>query len=77
MKISIQVKTKAKADKVEALDESSPLKNYVVWVKALPQENKANEAVEKTLAKHFGIAKSKVKIISGLKSKRKIVSVAQ
>jgi uncharacterized protein YggU (UPF0235/DUF167 family) len=42
-----------------------------VAVKAAPIEGKANEAIMKVLAKHFKIAPSKIRLISGEKSKIK------
>ena len=49
--------------------------DYVVRVKAMPQDGKANEAVIELLAKHFKVAKSNVKIVTGLTSRNKIVDV--
>jgi len=57
--------------------KSNPLKRYNIWVKSPAKEGKANEQVIKLLAKHFGVAKSKVKIISGLKSRQKVIAVAE
>jgi len=88
MKIFVQVKAGAKVEKIEEIlltppaesghlpsNEGRKIKNYKVWVKAPAKENKANEAVVKVLAKYFGTAKSNVNILSGLKSKKKIVEV--
>ena len=44
-------------------------------VTAPPHEGKANAAVVKFLASSLGIAKSKVEIVSGAKSKRKRIKV--
>lgn len=44
-------------------------------VTAPPHEGKANAAVVKLLASSLGIAKSKVEIVSGEKSKRKRIKV--
>jgi hypothetical protein len=71
MKIFIQVKTNKKENKVEKIDEN----NYQVFVKAPAKEGKANAAVIKILAQHFGVAKSKITIKSGLKSKQKIIQI--
>ncbi|MGA2369005.1 MAG: DUF167 domain-containing protein [Dehalococcoidia bacterium] len=48
---------------------------YVVRVRALPQDNKANEAVINLLAKHFKVAKTSVRIVSGLTSRHKIIEI--
>jgi len=71
MKISIKVKTKAKEEKVRQLGKN----NFAVFVKALPIEGKANEAVIRLLAKYFKVPKSSIEIISGHKSKNKIVEI--
>ena len=46
-----------------------------VFVKAPPQEGRANEAVIETLAAHFRVPKSRVAIVGGYKSKTKIVEI--
>lgn len=71
MKIVVQVKTNSKVEKVEKIDNQ----NYKVWVKAPAKEGKANMAVVKILAKHFGVAKSNIEIISGLKAKKKMIKI--
>jgi len=72
MKISIKVKTKAREEKVERLGEN----NFTVFVKALPIEGRANDAIIKLLAKYFKTSKSSIEIVSGHKSKNKIVEIA-
>jgi uncharacterized protein YggU (UPF0235/DUF167 family) len=42
-----------------------------------PEHGKANLELTKKLAKHFNFSSSQVKILSGLKSKRKIVEVIE
>lgn len=49
--------------------------NITVGVKAAPEKGKANNEVIKKIAKHFGIAKSAVRIISGASSRKKIVEI--
>lgn len=71
MKHTIVVKTHAKKNAVEQAADGS----FRVLVKAPPQEGRANEAVIETLAEYFQVPKSSVAIISGFKSKRKIVMI--
>ena len=71
MKIFVKVKTKAKVKKVIKVDEN----HYVVSTNAPPEKDKANKDVIKTLAKYFDTAVSKIQIISGEKSKEKIVEI--
>lgn len=71
MKISVKVRLKTKREKCEKIGENY----FIVSVKEAPIEGKANEAVIKILAKYFAVAKSQVKIISGLKSRQKVVDI--
>ncbi len=71
MKIFIRVKPLAKYEKVERVNES----NFNVFVNEPAKEGRANEAVTKVLAEYFGISKSGVRIISGEKSRQKIIEI--
>ena len=73
MKISVKVKTNAKNQKVEKVDET----HFAVSVKEPPKENKANFAVLKTLAEYFKVPLSRIRIISGQTSKQKAVEVVE
>lgn len=46
-----------------------------VKLTAPPVEGKANEALIELLATHYDVPKNKIKIISGLTSKNKIVEI--
>ncbi|MDE2001496.1 MAG: DUF167 domain-containing protein [Patescibacteria group bacterium] len=48
---------------------------YTVRIKALPVEGKANEALVRLLADHFKTTPSRVRIISGKTSSRKVVEI--
>ena len=50
---------------------------FIVKVKEPPQEGKANRALIKVLAEHFGVPKSQVRIVSGLKSKSKVIEIVK
>ena len=71
MKILIKVKTNAKKEMVEKLDES----HFKISVKVPPAEGKANIEVVKAIARHYKIALARVKIISGFKAKQKIIEI--
>lgn len=71
MRYTVKVKTGARETKVTQIDET----HFEIAVKERPVEGRANEAVIAALAKHFGCAKSCVKIKSGLGSKMKIVEI--
>lgn len=47
----------------------------VVGVMARPEKGRANEELIKKIAKHFGVTQSRVALISGARSKRKIVEI--
>ncbi len=71
MKLFVQVKTGKKATWVERVSGSE----YLVEVTARPVQGKANEAVIKALAKYLGISASRIRIVSGATSKKKIVTI--
>lgn len=51
------------------------LDELLVRVKEPPKEGRANKAVRIALAEHFGAAPSDVRIIKGLRSRRKLAEV--
>lgn len=70
MKIGIKVIPRSSREEIVKTDGG-----YLVRVKAQPKEGKANEAVIKLVAEHFGVARSEVRITSGLSGRNKIVEV--
>ncbi|MBN1690630.1 MAG: DUF167 domain-containing protein [Dehalococcoidia bacterium] len=70
MKIRIRVNPRSSREEIVKTDEG-----YLVRVKAQPKEGKANEAVIKLVAEHFRIARSQVRITSGLSGRNKIVEI--
>jgi uncharacterized protein (TIGR00251 family) len=72
MKIQVKVKPNSKTEEVNREGDS-----FIVKVKEPPKEGKANHAVIKLLAEHFGVPQSRVRIFSGFKSKNKVVEVAE
>lgn len=73
MKFFITVKPRAKEEAVEMLDEA----HLLVYVKESAQEGKANRALIRALAKYFAIAPSRVEIVSGRSSRKKVVVIAR
>ena len=69
MKLFITAKPNARENRVEKRDES----HFRVWVKAPPDEGKANAAVLETLARFLDIPKSRLALVSGRKSKQKVI----
>lgn len=71
MKILISVKFENRKIKIEKVKE----KEYLVFLKSLPVQGKANSEAVKIIAKHFKVDEKEVKIISGKKSRKKIVEI--
>ncbi|MBT6995441.1 DUF167 domain-containing protein [Candidatus Woesearchaeota archaeon] len=65
--MKVIVKTNCSENKINYDDSRSC---YKVGIKAKPVDGKANVEIEKFLSKHFG---KKLKIISGFKSKIKLL----
>lgn len=68
MTIKIKLHPNSSQEKIMKLND----KNYEVWIKEKPLENKANIKLIKLLKKHF---KKDVKIKSGFKERNKIVKI--
>jgi uncharacterized protein (TIGR00251 family) len=72
--MKIQVKVKPNSRSEELGREGDVL---IVKVKEPPREGKANQAVIRLLAEHFGVHKSQVRILAGFRSKNKVIEVAE
>ena len=72
MKISTRLKPNSRhREEVVANDDGS----LTVYTKASAIEGRANAAAVKLLAKHFGVAPSKVKLVRGATSKYKVFEI--
>ena len=71
MKISVRVKSGAKQNCLQALEDGT----YLISVKAVPEKGKANIAVVAILAEYFEVAKRQVQVLSGHTSKQKILVI--
>ncbi|MGB9715434.1 MAG: DUF167 domain-containing protein [Thermodesulfovibrionales bacterium] len=71
MKISVRVKPNMKEEKVEKAGDV-----FNVYVKEPAKEGKANKAVIELLSEYFNVPKSQIVIISGFKSKQKIIEIS-
>ena len=49
----------------------------IVGISSKPEKGKANLELIKKLGRHFNVSSSKVRIISGLRSRRKIVEIVE
>lgn len=75
MKIFVRAKPQAKKEFVKQIGQSllrADETYFEIAVKAPPKEGKANTAIIKALAEHFGIAASRIRLVSGYSTKQKI-----
>jgi uncharacterized protein (TIGR00251 family) len=72
MKIKVRVKPNSKTEELGREGDS-----FILKVKEPAREGKANQAVIKLLAEHFSVPKSQVRIISGFKSRNKVIEVIE
>ncbi|MBI4138804.1 DUF167 domain-containing protein [Candidatus Uhrbacteria bacterium] len=72
MRISVRAKPAAKETHVEKIDDA----NFEVSVKEPPRNGLANQAIARALADHFGIAASRVRLVSGFSSKQKTFEIS-
>ncbi|MEM2822239.1 MAG: DUF167 domain-containing protein [Candidatus Pacearchaeota archaeon] len=73
LRLYVKVRANAKEQKVEKIDES----HFIASVKEPPTKDKANKALLEALSSYFNIPKSRINIISGHKSKNKIVEIKE
>ena len=71
MKISVRVKTNARKNEIQKIDEN----NYLVSVSVPPIEGKANERVIELLSRYFKKPKRSIVILKGETSKSKIIEI--
>lgn len=71
MKISVIVHPNSKKPRIE----KDLLGTLHVYVKDPPLDGKANQAVIEALAEHFRVSKSQIKLLSGFKSKIKVLEI--
>ena len=72
MKIHVKVTPNSKSEEVNQDGD-----NFVVKVKEPPKEGRANQAAIKLLAEHFSVPQSQVRILSGFRSRRKVIEIEE
>lgn len=72
MKISVHIKLNSRHREEVVKNDDDTL---TVYIKAPAIEGRANAAAIKLLAKYFGVASSKVKLVRGAASKYKIFEI--
>jgi uncharacterized protein len=71
MRITVHVTPRAHRPGVERL----PAGGYRVAVGAPPTEGRANDAVIAALAEHFGVSRSRVRIVRGHHGRLKLIEI--
>lgn len=71
MILRIRVKPGAKEESVRKLSGNE----LEVKVSTLPERGRANERVRELLADHFGVSKSRVRILKGSGGRRKLIEI--
>ncbi len=72
-RVRYSIKVKPNSKKGPLIEETAG--GLVAYLQEPAVDGKANAALVKVLAKHFGTAKRNIKIIQGAKSKNKVVEV--
>jgi len=70
-KLFITAKPSSKKEGIEKTSEST----YIIKVKELAIEGKANKAILKKLSGYLKIPINRLKIVSGLKSRKKVIEI--
>jgi len=74
--ISVRLTPKASANRIgETRTLPSGEKQLMVYVTAVPEDSKANEAMIQLLAKHFNIAASRITIVRGCADRNKLIRI--
>ena len=73
MRLKVKVRSRARQDRVERMGDGS----YKIWVRAVPENGRANRAVIEALSGHLGIPKSGISILSGQSSSEKVLEINQ
>lgn len=68
MKIFVYAKTRSKYPSVRRAGDGF----LEIAVKEPPRDGKANRAIAHALVEHFGIAPSRIHLVSGARTKRKV-----
>ena len=75
-RLTVRVQPNASADRIDGPETDAAGRRYLkVRVRAVPEDGKANAAVEKLIAKHLGIPKSAVRVVTGGKNRLKALEI--
>lgn len=71
LRIEVFVKTRSSVESLDCISQNK----FIVRVNAPPVDNKANTRIIELLSSHFKVSKSKVTLVLGAKSKKKIFDI--
>lgn len=71
MKVFIKTKPNSREDRIKQTSENS----FEAQIKELPVDGRANQALIRIFAEFLKIPKTRIKIVSGWKSKNKILEI--
>jgi uncharacterized protein YggU (UPF0235/DUF167 family) len=71
MKIFVKAKPLAKEESIKKIDEI----NFIISVKEPPKRGKANAAITRVIAAYFKVAPSRVNLVSGFSSRKKVFEI--
>jgi uncharacterized protein (TIGR00251 family) len=74
MTMKLEVKVFPKASRDELVKKGGILKAYV---KAAPDKGKANKALIELIAKEYRVKKSSVRVVTGEKSRNKVIEIVK
>ncbi len=60
--------SKARVERLEGL-------SFKVYIHSAPEKGKANKELIEAISDYFGVTKGEVEIVSGLRSKKKMVNI--
>ncbi len=72
MKIFVQARAGAKYPRVSKIDAA----HFVVAVREPARDGKANAAIARALADHFGVAPSRVTLVRGAVAEQKVFEIS-
>jgi uncharacterized protein len=75
--IAVRLTPKASSNRIgESRTLPDSTEQFAIYVTAIPENGKANDAMLKLLSKHLGIAKSRLAVIKGATSRDKLVEIS-
>lgn len=71
MRVNVKLHLNSKVEKVTAVSKN----NIDVWVTARPIEGKANKRLIELVSEYYSVAKSRIRIIIGIRSRNKVLDI--